>query len=120
MTIIAVAANVRFPPIADIRRRWHFRFMAAAFVDLIDRALISAESANDNATEDERSNYQILLSELRDLRSKAISEGLPRQSRGEISTGTGLGLTKAVGEWCSDPQVMTDLYALEDHFRSIY
>ncbi|MDF9907665.1 hypothetical protein [Pseudomonas sp. AP3_22 TE3818] len=51
------------------------------------------------------------------FRDMAISGGLPRPSKGEVPQGTGLGLTRGVGEWTEDDDLLAAVYEIENHYK---
>ncbi|WP_431821930.1 hypothetical protein [Burkholderia sp. F1] len=62
-------------------------------------------------------SYDTLIENLVDLRSTASADKLPRPSRGETRPGAGLGLSRAVGEWCEDDELLDRVRSVEDYFR---
>jgi hypothetical protein len=62
-------------------------------------------------------SYNTLLRNLKVLRDTASQDKLPRRSRGETRPGAGLGLSRAVGEWCEDDELLDEVRNVEDYFR---
>lgn len=58
------------------------------------------------------------IENLKSFRMMALSEKLPRPSRGEVPEGTGLGLTRGIGEWTEDESLLDAAYAVESYYRN--
>jgi hypothetical protein len=61
-------------------------------------------------------NYRNLIQSLARRRQAALEGGFPELGPRGNERGTGLGLSKGVGEWCHDRSVMDALYSLEAFF----
>lgn len=96
--------------------------LAHEFLHRIDIALSLAESKMNKAKAtggegwllDEFSTF---CRNLKVIRNNAAEGRLPRQSRGETQPGTGLGIGRAMGEWCEDDELLDAAKAVEDFFR---
>lgn len=89
------------------------------FVRLLDAAIFSAERMKVNT----RDAYiiqgaEVIVKNLKGFRKLALSGGLPRPSRGEVSQGIGLGLNLGVGEWTEDDNLLSAVIKLEDYYKS--
>ena len=62
-------------------------------------------------------SYVTLIENLKTLRDTACQGKLPRQSFGQVPEGTGLGISRAVGEWCDDDEMFDTLLAAENYYR---
>jgi hypothetical protein len=64
-----------------------------------------------------KKNLSLLEENLTALKRSAIDGRLPRQSRGEVKPGTGLALTRTVGEWSTDQDLHGALFKIEEFYR---
>lgn len=64
------------------------------------------------------SSYDTFIRNLNALRDTANQDKLPRPSRGETRPGAGLGLSRAVGEWSEDDELLGAVRDVEDYFRA--
>lgn len=88
------------------------------FMRLIEQALKRLDPFDSAATPAwMRSASTKTRNSLEALRKTAQEGRLPRISRGDVPTGTGLGIGRAVGEWCEDDGVLAAVRALELHYR---
>jgi hypothetical protein len=62
-------------------------------------------------------SYATLIDNLETLRGTASQGKLPRQSQGQVPEGTGLGISRGVGEWCEDDQMLDTLLYVEIYYR---
>lgn len=88
------------------------------FLRLLDVAIEIAEkmmanSANSSIVEPAGAAVETL----RSFRDIAISGKLPRPSRGEVPKGTGLGLTRGIGEWTENDDLLDAVYAAENYYK---
>lgn len=93
------------------------------FLRRLDVALSLAESKMNEAKATGGEGWMLdefgtLCRNLKAIRSNAAEGRLPRQSRGETPPGTGLGIGRAMGEWCEDDELLDAAKAVEDFFRS--
>ncbi|WP_460107316.1 hypothetical protein [Pseudomonas sp. H1_F01] len=89
------------------------------FVQLLDAALSIAEKNKI----DTRDPFIIQAAEttvknLKGFRKFALSGGLPRPSRGELSQGADLGLSREVGEWAVSSNLRDAIFKIEDHYKN--
>lgn len=93
---------------------------AKEFVRLLDVAIAIAEKIK-TRTKDAFviESADTTVKNLMGFRDMAISGGLPRPSRGEVPQGTGLGLTRGVGEWTEDNDLLDSVYEVENHYKKL-
>lgn len=95
-------------------------------IDASTRELVRLLNLAINIAEKMKSNpANVLISEqagsvvetLKGFRDIAISGKLPRPSKGEVPKGTGLGLTRGIGEWSEDDELLDAVFAVENHYK---
>jgi hypothetical protein len=57
------------------------------------------------------------MENLKIFRNIVVSGKLPRPSKGDVPDGTGLGLTRSIGEWTEDDDLLDAAYAVEKHYK---
>ena len=89
---------------------------AVEFVKLIDTTIaIIEEIKTTNLLAIKPANEAI--ENLRSFRTMAIYRRLPRASKGDVPEGTGLGLTRSIGEWTEDDDLLDAAYAVEKYYK---
>jgi hypothetical protein len=85
------------------------------FVRLCDAAIAAAQQHRvaDPRSRSLRDMAELSLQELQEIKDSALNGTLPRPSRG-----AGFGLSRAVGEWAYDTQLMTASLALERFYQT--
>ena len=96
--------------------------MTAEFLRLIDAASAEAERVRAEIAFSEPPAGLLVsaddtLISLARLRELALTDQLPRPSRGQISNRAGLSISRGIGEWTEDDRLREAAYALEDYFR---
>ncbi|MCP2020404.1 UNVERIFIED_ORG: hypothetical protein J2Y76_001319 [Pseudomonas reinekei] len=90
------------------------------FVRLLDVAIAIAEKMKACTTDALIvESADTTVKNLRGFRDMAISGGLPRPSKGEVPQGTGLGLTRGVGEWTEDDELLDAVYEAENYYKNL-
>lgn len=88
------------------------------FVRLLDVAIAIAEEMKANAADALTvESADTTVENLKGFRDMAISGRIPRPSKGEVPQGTGLGLTRGVGEWTEDDDLLDAVYAAENYYK---
>lgn len=88
------------------------------FIQLIDVAIVNTEElkmTQNNSLTIESINETI--DNLKAFRRMAATGDIPRPSRGDTPQGTGLGLTRGIGEWTEDDRLLDAAYAVEKHYK---
>jgi hypothetical protein len=88
------------------------------FVRLLDKAInlagnMKANSADAWIVE----SASATVENLKAFRDLAISGNLPRPSKGEVPEGTGLGLTRGVGEWTESDELLDAVCEVESYYK---
>ncbi len=90
------------------------------FVRLLDIAIAIAENMKINSANSIiREAADRTINIMKSFRDKAINGQLPRPSKGQVPMGTGLGLTRGVGEWTEDDDLLDAVYAAENHYKTM-
>lgn len=88
------------------------------FIDLLDQAITMVAATDTTGwSQGKLEQMNLLSTNLKKFREIAQSGKLPRQSRNEVPPGTGLGLSRAVGEWCEDDALLDFMRKVEDYYR---
>lgn len=88
------------------------------FVRLLDIAIAIAERMKVGATDAFiAESSDATVGNLKSFRDMALSGRLPRPSKGEVPQGTGLGLTRGVGEWTEDDDLLDAVYEVENYYK---
>lgn len=88
------------------------------FVRLLDMAIIIAVNLKTNSADALFvESVSVTIENLQAFRDMAISGKLPRPSKGEVPQGTGLGLTRGVGEWTDNDDLLDAVYEVENYYR---
>ncbi|MEP7130098.1 MAG: hypothetical protein ABI770_03115 [Sphingomicrobium sp.] len=89
-------------------------------ISLLDAGLAVVQHANLSGGSGESvlaENLSRLSYNLEALKDAAAESKLPRQSRGHVDPGTGLALTRTVGEWSSDQALYDAMFRIEQFYR---
>jgi len=81
------------------------------FLSMVDEAISRTEILREKLVKDNSSSGVIAASQktldsLQRVRGHIEDDKLPRVSKGEIPEGTGLGLSRAIGEWTEDEELL--------------
>lgn len=88
------------------------------FIKLIDVAIASTEQLKMNSENSKLvKNIDEAIQNLKAFCSMAISGKLPSPSRGDVPEGAGLGLTRGIGEWAEDGNLLDAVYAVENYYK---
>ena len=92
------------------------------FLQLIDKTVVEAERVKAEIVATGRFPGKLVaanltLSNLASLKTLVLTDKLPRPSKGQVSKRASLNLSREVGEWTEDDQLLDASYAVEDYYR---
>ncbi len=92
------------------------------FLQLIDTTSaeaqrVKSEIAAAGSSPGKQIAADLTLSNLASLRNLAVTDKLPRPSKGQVSNRASLGLSREVGEWTEDDRLLEASYAVEEYYR---
>ena len=91
---------------------------AKELIRLIEIAISITEKLEEDAIDTWLTeSVRTTMDTLKAFRDMAAPGKLPRPSRGDVPQGTGLGLTRGVGEWTEDDELLDAVYAVEEYYK---
>lgn len=95
---------------------------SSEFTQLVEQAIKRTKELNKELIANGSGKGTIEASEIAienlERLKKHISEGtLPRASKGEVPKGTGLGVSRAIGEWTEDDELIDRVKKIEEFFE---
>ena len=89
------------------------------FIRLIEIAISITEKLEEDAIDTWLTeSVRTTIDTLKAFREMAASGKLPRPSRGDVPQGTGLGLTRGVGEWTENDELLDAVFAVEEYYKT--
>lgn len=91
---------------------------AKELIRLIEVAISITEKLEEDATDTWLTeSVRTTIDTLKAFREMVVSGKLPRPSRGEVPQGTSLGLTRGIGEWTENDELLDAVYGVEEYYK---
>lgn len=94
---------------------------AERFVSLVDVALkraqlLKVQMIDAGCGSGAIAASEVTINSLQRLKVNVLEDKLPRVSKGQVPIGTGLGLSRAIGEWTEDEELIAAARSIEKYF----